>query len=276
MTTESRYKAVFVLFSIVVVCAVISASRWFMSHVIPFWAFCCEMWAMGMHNEVSTWLAPPLAVGLVALVVYGAINLVQRLWKTHRLVLSLKSAFMVASPTRLIQLLTQLELSPYVFVIATEVPLAFTFGLLKPRICVSTGMVEILTDKQLKAVLFHEDYHRRHYDPLKTLIAEWLGATLFFLPVVADLRDILLTSIELKADRHSLRHVRKASLAGALFEILARPQSAYLPSSIGISRLSSTEARISQLLDGTSVPLRFSARNLTISSAIIMLTCFIA
>ncbi|HEX6383248.1 MAG TPA: M48 family metalloprotease [Anaerolineae bacterium] len=48
------------------------------------------------------------------------------------------------------KLLGELE---QVVVLHTSVPLAFCFGLLKPHVCISTGLVDTLTVAELKAVL---------------------------------------------------------------------------------------------------------------------------
>lgn len=275
MKPDRVYRSVLALFGFALVCTVMSAARWPVVDLSPLWAACCRSLRMVVGNEAGSWLSRFTLVGVVGLLTFGLAVLVSRLRKTRRFVARLRSVAVNNSPARLAQLTDDLSLSPYVVVLATEVPLVFCYGLLRPRIAISTGLVETLTDKELNAVLLHEDHHRRHHDPLRGLLAEVLAAMFFFLPMAAEWRDLFLTRTELEADRHAVRIAGRPSLAGALHKLLTDPLTTRLALP-GITGLSATETRIAELLGDRSPHLRISAHSLMTSSLIIMLGCMLA
>ncbi len=64
----------------------------------------------------------------------------------------------------------------HIDIIDAQRPFAFVHGWLSPRICLSTALIARLTDEELAAVLFHEDWHCRHRDPLRLLLVRTLVA----------------------------------------------------------------------------------------------------
>jgi Zn-dependent protease with chaperone function len=83
-------------------------------------------------------------------------------------------------------------------------PLAFTGGFLKPRIFLSTGLMEILDEKELRAVVLHESHHQRSKDPWKGLVVSFISDFLFFLPVSSFLKRTFHLTSELTADAYSV------------------------------------------------------------------------
>lgn len=119
-----------------------------------------------------------------------------------------------------------------VSVLATQAPLAFCAGVLRPRIYVSRGTVAALTAEELDAVVAHEAHHVRVRDPLRILLVQVAADGLFFLPALRRLADRYTELAELAADRAAVRHSGgdSAPLASAL---LSLEQSA--PSVVGIA-----------------------------------------
>lgn len=277
---ERRYPALVGLLGLAVVCAALAGLRWLWPvpppvEAAPRWAVCCWMLGMDMRGDAAPVTATLLQGALFALALHGLGALAVRLWKTRRFVAGLRVAAVAAPPESLIRSAAELGLARQVIVIATPQPIAFCFGLLRPRICVSAGLIETLTDGELRAVLLHEDHHRRRLDPLRGLVAEVLGAALSFLPIAGELRDLILMRAELAADDHAVRHAGRASLAGALHKILAQPLTVRFPSAAGVSGLSATETRIAHLTGDRRVDLRPSALSLLSSSAILIAACLI-
>jgi hypothetical protein len=62
-----------------------------------------------------------------------------------------------------------------VAVVAGAGPLAFCAGLLRPRVFVSAGAFERLSEDELAAVVAHEAHHAARRDPLRILIARAIG-----------------------------------------------------------------------------------------------------
>ena len=42
-------------------------------------------------------------------------------------------------------------------------------GFVRPKIVLSTGLMSLLNDDELKAVIYHEMYHKENRDPLKNI-----------------------------------------------------------------------------------------------------------
>jgi Zn-dependent protease with chaperone function len=96
-------------------------------------------------------------------------------------------------------------------------PHAFCAGLLRPRVYLSTGALELLDRSQLKAVLAHEEHHARRRDPLRLLIAGVAGEALFFLPIMRRARRRYADLAEMAADEAAVtRTGGPAALAAAM------------------------------------------------------------
>lgn len=63
---------------------------------------------------------------------------------------------------------------PQLRVVDDARPLAFSLGIFKPTIFVSTGLLDILDDAELEATLAHEVIHLKHGDPLFAAGLGWL------------------------------------------------------------------------------------------------------
>lgn len=94
-----------------------------------------------------------------------------------------------------------LPADPSVKVIPHSQPQAFCAGYLRPRVYVSAGAVELLTESELGAVLAHEEHHRRVRDPLRLAAGRILGDALVLLPGLRPLCKRYADLAELSADR---------------------------------------------------------------------------
>ena len=61
--------------------------------------------------------------------------------------------------------------APKVFMISLEAPTAFSVGVFRRSIFISRGLVEVLTQEELRAVLAHEIFHIKHLDTLSFGVA---------------------------------------------------------------------------------------------------------
>jgi len=135
------------------------------------------------------------------------------------------------------------------FVEAGE-PIAVTVGYWSPQIILSSGLLEVLDEAELEAVIRHEAAHVASRDPLRTLIADCCRTALPFIPAVSFLVDRFRTRKELEADVAAIESMgTRLPLASALAKILAT-MPAKAPIGVG---LSPTEARIDALL-GKPIP----------------------
>lgn len=135
--------------------------------------------------------------------------------------------------------------------LATRLPLAFTAGILKPRIVMSQTLHAALTLKERHAVVRHEIAHIRAGDPWQNLVFE--GLLLLHFPWIARrLRPQWRRAMEEQADNYVVKQSGDAlTLAEALLKT-AKVQSAlpvHTPASVLRVDGIDTPARITRLLN---------------------------
>lgn len=151
-------------------------------------------------------------------------------------------------------------------VLPTARPTAFCFGLLRPRVVVSDGLLARLAPDALEAALWHEAEHARRHEPLRTLAAILAAHTFFWLPALGDLLDRYRLSRELAADRLALGRTSRAALAAALCELTT---DSLVPGSAGLGDLAG--ARVERLLDPQApLPPLFQGRRLAFTAATVV------
>lgn len=150
-------------------------------------------------------------------------------------------------------------------------PRCFCYGLVRPRVCVTTGLVALLDESEQEAVLRHEAYHIRNYDPLKLALGRALVSAFFFVPALRDLYEHYRLHVELLADKQAIRQMRQAqSLAAALDKLLdARaPTLTTLPD---IAHEAALALRIDSLLgDPVRVSIRMRPMRLMLSAVLVL------
>lgn len=93
---------------------------------------------------------------------------------------------------------------------------AFCAGLLRPRLYVSTAAIELLSPRELHAVIAHEAHHRDCRDPLRILAARVLADAFFFAPALRRLGERYRQLAELAADEAAAASAGASALASAL------------------------------------------------------------
>ena len=123
-------------------------------------------------------------------------------------------------------------------------PAAFCFGLLRPRVVFTSGLVERLSTDEQMAALWHETQHARVREPLRCLLARVAASTFCWLPMLRDLLDRYTLLRELDADKLATTKTSRHALAGALDEVVAAPAFAG-----GVGFADFAAARVDRLLD---------------------------
>ncbi len=194
------------------------------------------------------------ALLVVSALLTGAWMLAGQWLATRRAVYRLQSLPTRAShsPKRLsLELLQKLSLQDQVDIIYESQPFAFCYGWLSPRICISTGTLDALTEHELEAVLLHERYHMLRHDPLKTTLCLVLSRLFFLLPLVRALQEQYLVSREIEADRHVLAHQSTGKpLLGALYKLLVHCPTTPAPSMTVAGYADCINQRLDYLLSG--------------------------
>ncbi len=99
---------------------------------------------------------------------------------------------------------SRLDLHKKILVCQSNHPFAFCFGFINPKIYISTGLVKILSKKELEAVLRHEKYHLSNKDALVGFFATIIQSLFPFFPIIADIAKHYRIQNEIAADRSAI------------------------------------------------------------------------
>ncbi|WP_431086208.1 M56 family metallopeptidase [Paenibacillus sp. 8b26] len=145
-----------------------------------------------------------------------------------------------------------------IWVINYAKPAAFTMGLWKPRIVLSSALLSVLDKHEEEAVVYHEAYHMKHYDPLKTWLLQMCATLLFYLPVLRHITKLYKTAREILADNAAINRTGSPmGIGSALLKLLSMtPANAHLVNSAACSSFAETSInyRISRILDPQQEP----------------------
>ncbi|WBC07472.1 M56 family metallopeptidase [Micromonospora sp. WMMA1947] len=122
---------------------------------------------------------------------------------------------------------------------------ALTYGLLRPRVLLSSGFVAVATEAELAVVLRHEWHHAERLDPLNRLVLGLFSALVWYLPGSRRMLRHHLLCQELAADRAALSRSRRQVLAGALLKVASAPK--FNAAVAGMHTAEILEARVRQL-----------------------------
>jgi len=211
--------------------------------------------------DAVTLLVLTLATCGIAL---GLGSLFRQLFMTLALIRSLV-ARRISTPDRVATIARELGIHGRIDVVADAHAFSFCYWFRNPRICVSTALVDRLTDDELRAVLAHERYHLRHRDPLRVVIARYFAADLYVVPAVDELASFYALQKEIAADDDAVRTVGVAPLARALYALLPEAGDRDFGLLMPVTALSVTEARIDRLVAGIDTPLRLSGGAVALS-----------
>jgi Zn-dependent protease with chaperone function len=140
-----------------------------------------------------------------------------------------------------------------VTVVDDDEAFSFVYGVRRPRVVVSRGMLGALSQPELAAVLEHERYHVAQLDPLRAALAQALCAGFFFLPVLAALAARYMTARELAADERAAASHGAGALAGALLKSASAQARGPTSGTVPLAAPATLEARVLRL-EGANEP----------------------
>ncbi len=181
----------------------------------------------------------------------GIISFLIQLTKTNLLIKNI-SGKRIKTFGKVLSISRSLGLDDKILLVQDNNFYSFCFGLFKPRIAVTTGLVNSLSDKELEAVLLHERTHLQNRDPVKILLGKTIVSTFFFLPLFRELYQNMEATNELLADRMTIKWQNKAKyLRRALQKIITQPQ--VTPATVpGIFHPDYIDIRVSQLINSAA------------------------
>lgn len=180
-------------------------------------------------------------------------------------------------PTKLSQICRQAGLSESkVIVVENPAHYAFSYGLVWPKILISTGLIRRLSPQQLEAVVLHESYHLRLHHPFFLVAGEVMTATIFFLPILASLVKRMRIHFELGADSFAVaRQGTSRHLSLAVATMLAPPDQDLIYPHFGLEALEERLGRLTgqpfQAKPLEKVKIGVSAGSLVVSLVLFLL-----
>lgn len=164
---------------------------------------------------------------------------------------------------------------PLIVVIRSTVPMAFAMGLVKSRIVLSTGLMELLDPQELQAVIYHERYHQKHGDPLKTFLMSLLSSVMWYIPILKSFQHNYKIIREVLADHYAIEQQGDSvHLGSALLKLLKKNAPASMPFAHVSFADSSVNLRIRRILEPqTDIPLKWPFTPAVISIQVLFVLC---
>jgi Zn-dependent protease with chaperone function len=181
--------------------------------------------------------------------VFGVVSIITQLRASRRLTARVR-AVRVPTPSEVAEVAARVKVAGRVDVVDSPEAFSFAYGFLSPRIAVSTGLIKALSPAELEAVLAHERYHVRAWDPAKVVLARAFPRAAFYLPALRHLRRRYVAGRELAADRRAMRACGEQALAGALYKVIRGPAWPELAQAAAIGGPELLDARVEQLETG--------------------------
>lgn len=216
-----------------------------------------------------------ISLGLViaAFFSFGVVKIVRFKWLTNKFVKENLKNKKTRISTRLSKIARSIKLENQIIEVHKKKPIIFCFGLIKPKICISTGFVKRLSNEELKAVLLHEQHHLFSNEPVRIFIVKSITKVLFFLPGLKLFSKQYLTFSELAADQWATSNFQNITpLAGALYKVIRWKKKMITKNELALSFFANPviEERVNKLADSEYKP-KFSKFSSKLSIGIILL-----
>ncbi|MBI3486205.1 M48 family metalloprotease [Candidatus Daviesbacteria bacterium] len=218
----------------------------------------------------------PFTLSLITVIILtiGLLTLWIQILKT-RLYIKRTIGKKVFLPNSVKKIAGELNLNGRIDVIKDKNRFSFCYGIIRPRICLSTGFIKVLNNEELKAVLLHESYHLRNYDPLKIVIGRAASRMLFFIPALGDIQKYYALSKEIAADNMTIKNTGKQPILSSLSKLITLNN----PKFSGVAAFASSddlEMRIKYLTGlQNTVLFRSSIFSIFLSIIVILFSVFI-
>jgi Zn-dependent protease with chaperone function len=168
--------------------------------------------------------APPLLVAFVApivlVLVIGFVIALLRQVTGQRHLERVLSARRCALDAHTQQIVSTLGAEGRIVATSDTAVYAFCSGLMRPRVYLSQGLLDLLTEEEIEAVMRHELHHVNQRDPLRFFASRISRRLAVVFPVLAILDDRVRINAELTADRAALAVMPLEALAGALINVM--------------------------------------------------------
>jgi Zn-dependent protease with chaperone function len=214
----------------------------------------CLLISQSIVDTFWSWLAThPLTAGVSAVLLVSMVWALVRLgttllaeWRLGRR-LSRYDVGQFAVLDQALRLTPEVERGR-VRIIHSSTPDAFTLGVIRPKICLSLGLLRSMSEAEVLAVVRHEHAHAKARDPLRLATVRLFSDFLWFLPVTRYVAEAFSRLAELSADEEAVAAGSDSiELASAIVKTAraASPAPRFAPAAVGIFEV---EERITRLL----------------------------
>ena len=106
-------------------------------------------------------------------------------------------------------------------IVSHPVPLAITMGFMRPKILLSTRLINLLNEDELEAVIAHEMAHKENRDPLKIFLLTLCSSTMWYIPILKWFNRQYRIMKELAADENAIeKQETTVHIGSALLKML--------------------------------------------------------
>ncbi|MEK3978838.1 M56 family metallopeptidase [Psychrobacillus sp. FSL K6-2836] len=160
-------------------------------------------------------------------------------------------------------------------IVSNPAPIAITMGFICPKIVISTGLINLLTDEELKAVVSHEIYHKENRDPLKIFLLSLCASTIGYIPILKWFNHQYRIIQEVLADEFAIKKQETSvNLGSALLKMLKVGKQEKMPFAYASFADTSLNYRIEYMLDPLKdVQWKVPLKKAFLSLAIFILIC---
>lgn len=123
-------------------------------------------------------------------------------WKWHKHVRSIQHVKLTKRLTYKYR-----SLNTNILVVNDESFIAMAIGMWKPTIVISSAVLDMFNDDEVKAIVLHEFHHCRNHDNVKLLVMKLLTEGFGYFPIMNSIYRYYQTWMELLADRFAIRYM---------------------------------------------------------------------
>ncbi|GIW61670.1 MAG: hypothetical protein KatS3mg089_0522 [Patescibacteria group bacterium] len=231
----------------------------FIDHV----SYYCQTLLNSQMNPIPYYLSIIPILGLFLILAIAIFKFLILIAKVEYLKHTLKVKITVKKSIS--NLIKDLNLEEKTIVIKTNEKFAYCLGIKSPKIYISTGIISRLSQKELEAVLRHEQYHIENHDTFTMIIASVVHSLFPFFPILDDLIKKYRIEREIRADKFAIQHLGESSaLISALKKLLTFPTTGNTLMT-AIADQDTLEPRIFSLIKRKDVKYPFRLRNIFIT-----------
>ncbi len=179
-----------------------------------------------------------------------------------------KGLIIQSTPTVILRLINKHGLSGKVKIISDKKSLAFCLGFFRPKIYLSSGLIDLMNRAELEAIILHEKYHLLKKDNISLVAVNVVEQLFLPFPVITDLLDGLIKTREVKADRYGVILMGKKQPIVSAFKKLLHfniDNSYLLRFASAFTNYQNFESRIHALYDKKYASFSFKLKNISIS-----------